>query len=182
MGAHTTVLDRNLDRLRYLDIVLHGNLYTLAANPFHTAEAVASADVVIGAVLVPGAKAPRVVTRQMISRMRPGSVVIDVAIDQGGCFETAHPTTHSDPTYFVDGVLHYCVTNIPGAVPHTSTVSLTNSTLPYVLEIANLGIEGAVRADAALAKGVNTFGGSITYRPVAEALGLSYRPLSDLIG
>lgn len=181
LGAHTTVLDRNLERLRYLDLVLHGNLTTLAANPLHTAEAVARADVVVGAVLVPGARTPRVVTRGMVANMRPGSVVVDVAIDQGGCVETARPTTHSHPTYVVDGVIHYCVTNIPGAVPNTSTVALTNATLPYVLELANRGFEAAVGADSALARGVNVHGGCVTYQPVAEAFGLEYRALAEFL-
>jgi len=132
-------------------------------------------------VLLPGARAPRVVTREMVASMRPGSVVVDVAIDQGGCVETARPTTHSHPTYVLLGVIHYCVANIPGAVPHTSTVALTNATLPYVLELANRGFEAAVGADPALARGVNAHGACVTYQPVAEAFGLEYRPLAELL-
>jgi alanine dehydrogenase len=181
MGAHTAVLDRNLERLRYLDQVLHGHLTTLAANPLHTAEAVSRADVVVGAVLVPGAKAPRVVTKEMVAAMRPGSVIVDVAIDQGGCVETARPTTHSQPTFVTCGVVHYCVTNIPGAVPHTSTLALTNATLPYVLQLANRGLAGAVAADPALARGVNVHQGRVTHQPVAEALGLDHHPLSGVM-
>lgn len=181
MGANVAIIDMNLDRLRYLSEVLHGNLTTLASNPYAIAEAVKRADLVVGAVLVKGAKAPRLVTREMVSQMNRGSVIVDVAIDQGGCIETAHPTTHSNPTFFVDGVLHYCVTNMPGAVPRTSTYALSNATLPYVVKLANQGLEAAVAADQPLALGVNTYKGRITYRAVAEAFGLDYSPLDQVL-
>ena len=180
MGANVAIIDQNLDRLRYLSEVLKGNLTTLASNPYTVAEAAKRADLLVGAVLIKGAKAPRLVTRDMVSMMKPGSVIVDVAVDQGGCIETTRPTTHSDPVYYVDGVLHYCVTNMPGAVPRTSTYALSNATLPYVVKLANLGLEGAVAADRALALGVNTYKGQITYPAVAEAFGLPSRPLGEL--
>ena len=155
MGANVTILDLNVDRLRYLDDVLHGRIHTLASNRHNIAAAIKEADLVIGGVLIAGAKAPKLVTREMIASMRPGSVVVDVAIDQGGCIETAKPTSHSDPTYVVDGVIHYCVTNMPGAVPRTSTLALSNVTLPYGLQLADLGLKEAATRDQALAKGVN---------------------------
>ncbi len=182
MGAHVTIVDINIGRLRYLSEVLHGNLSTLSSNPLNIAETVRIADVVIGAVLIAGAKAPRLVTREMISAMKPGCVVVDVAIDQGGCIETSHPTSHSDPVYVVDGVIHYCVTNMPGAVPRTSTYALSNATLPYVVRLANHGFAEAVQRDLALAKGVNTYAGHITYEAVSEAFGLEYTPLEHLMG
>jgi alanine dehydrogenase len=177
MGANVTILDRNVERLRFLDLVLHGRVHTLASNSQNIAAAVREADVLIGGVLIAGAKAPKLVSREMIATMRPGSVVIDVAIDQGGCIATAKPTSHSDPTYLVDGVIHYCVTNMPGAVPRTSTLALSNVTLPYGLELADHGLEEAIRQDPALAKGVNVLNGRITYQAVAEAFGLEYTPL-----
>jgi alanine dehydrogenase len=176
MGANVTIVDRNVERLRQLDLMLHGRSHTLASNKRNIAEAVRDADLVIGGVLIAGAKAPKLVTRQMISSMRPGSVVVDVAIDQGGCIETAHPTSHSDPTYLVDGVIHYCVTNMPGAVPRTSTLALSNVTLPYALELADLGLAQAAKDDPALAKGINVLNGVVTYEAVAEAFGLQYQP------
>jgi alanine dehydrogenase len=182
MGAHVTIIDIDVGRLRYLSEILHGNLTTLSSNPLNIADTVQFADVVIGAVLIAGAKAPRLVTREMISKMNPGSVIVDVAIDQGGCLETSRPTTHSDPIYFVDGVIHYCVTNMPGAVPRTSTYALSNATLPYVIRLARHGFTEAVHRDPALAKGVNTFAGHITYQAVAEAFGLEYRSLEHLMG
>ncbi len=181
MGAHVTIIDKNIDRLRYLADVLHGNLTTLASNPLNIAHAVRVADFVIGAVLIHGARAPRLVTREMVSQMKPGSVIVDVAIDQGGCVETSHPTTHSNPTYLVDGVVHYGVTNMPGAVPRTSTYALSNATLPYALQLANLGFEEAVRRNPALARGANTYRGKVTYPAVAEAFGLEYTPLEQLL-
>jgi len=181
MGAAVLIVDINADRLRYLTEVLHGNLKTLVSSPRNIAEAVRRADVVIGAVLVKGAKAPRLVTRAMIAGMKPGSVIVDVAVDQGGCVETTHPTSHSQPTFLVDGVMHYCVPNIPGAVPRTSTYGLSNATLPYALRLANNGFLQAVKANAALAKGVNTCKGHITYKAVAEALGMPFRPLAEVI-
>jgi alanine dehydrogenase len=181
MGATVTLIDTNLDRLRYLEEVLRGRVVTLSSNPLNVAEAVRRADLLIGGVLIKGAKAPRLVTRQMISSMQPGSVVIDVAVDQGGCIETTHPTTHSDPTFLVDGVIHYCVANMPGAVPRTSTYALNNATLPYVVKLAREGFEPTVLSDPALAKGVNTCSGKLTYAAVAEAFGLEYTPLEALL-
>ena len=180
MGAHVIILDVNLDRLRYLSEVMPGRLTTLSSNPLSIAEAVRRADLLVGGVLIKGAKAPKLVTREMISTMNPGSVVVDVAVDQGGCIETTHATTHSNPVYVVDGVVHYCVANMPGAVPRTSTYALSNATLPYTVKLANLGAEEAVRADPALAKGVNTYRGEITYPGVAEAFGLDSTPLESL--
>jgi alanine dehydrogenase len=181
MGAQVFVFDINLDRLRYLDEVMHGRLVTLSSNPLSIAEAVRRADLLIGAVLIKGAKAPKLVTRQMVCTMTPGSVIVDVAVDQGGCIETTHPTTHSDPIFFVDGVLHYCVANMPGAVPRTSTYALSNATLPYVVKLAGMGAEAAIRADSALARGVNTCKGKITYPGVAEAFDLEYTALEKLL-
>ncbi len=180
MGANVTILDRNVERLRYLDQVLHGRIHTLASNRQNVAAAVREADVVIGGVLIAGAKAPKLVTREMIGTMRPGAVVIDVAIDQGGCIETAKPTSHSDPIYTVDGVIHYCVTNMPGAVPRTSTFALSNVTLPYALELADLGLDEAITRDPVLAKGVNVLDGRVTYAAVAEAFGLEAVPLAGV--
>jgi alanine dehydrogenase len=176
LGANVTIFDRNVERLRYLDQVLHGRIHTVASNSQTIASAVREADLVIGGVLVAGAKAPKLVTRSMISSMRQGSVVVDVAIDQGGCIETAKPTSHSDPTYVIDGVTHYCVTNMPGAVPRTSTLALSNVTLPYALELADRGLYEAATRDAALAKGINVLNGTVTYQAVAEAFGLPYAP------
>ncbi len=181
MGASVLILDINTDRLRYLSEVLHGNLLTLASNPLNIAEAVKRADVVIGAVLLPGAKAPCLVTREMISTMKPGSVIVDVAVDQGGCIETTRPTSHSDPTFVVDGVIHYCVTNMPGAVPRTSTYALSNATLPHAVKLANNGFADAVKEDPALAKGVNVHRGYITYPAVAASFGMQYRLLEEML-
>src|SRR5918992_252143 len=172
MEAEVVILDKNINKLRDVDRIHQGKILTLASNRLSVEETVATADLAIGAVLVPGALAPKVVTRDVIKQMRPGSVVVDISIDQGGCFETSHMTTHSDPTYVVEDVVHYCVGNMPGAVPHTSTYALTNATLPYVAALADGGIEQAVRADAALARGVNVYKGSIVYAPVGEAHGL----------
>ncbi len=155
LGAQVTVINLDLDRLRYLDDLYQGRIVTRAVNEAAVEQAVCEADLVIGAVLVPGAKAPRLVSRAMVARMKPGAVVVDVSVDQGGCFETTKPTTHSDPVYVVDGVLHYCVANMPGIVPRTSTFALTNATLPYLLRLASQGVDGAIRADPGLAKGVN---------------------------
>ncbi|GAP63502.1 alanine dehydrogenase [Ardenticatena maritima] len=180
MGANVVILDINVDRLRYLEEIFGGRLTTIASNTHNIAEAVKRADLLIGAVLVKGAKAPKLVTREMVSTMKPGSVIVDVAVDQGGCIETTRPTTHSNPTFFVDGVLHYCVANMPGAVPRTSTYALNNATLPYTLKLAAHGLD-AIRQDPALAKGVNVFKGHITYPAVAEAFGLPYTPLETLL-
>ena len=176
MGAQVTVINLDLERLRALDELYRGRIVTRASTQAAIDESVMAADLVIGAVLVPGARAPKLVSRGLVARMKPGAVVVDVAVDQGGCFETTKPTTHSDPVYVVDGVLHYCVANMPGIVPRTSTVALTNATLPYLLRLASQGVEEAVRADAGLAKGVNLSGGKITCRGVADAHGLRFDP------
>jgi alanine dehydrogenase len=181
MEAEVVVLDKNINRLREIDRIHQGRILTLASNRLAVEEAVISADLVIGAVLVPGARAPKIVTEDIIKEMNPGSVVVDISIDQGGCFETSRMTTHSDPTYLVHDVVHYCVGNMPGAVPHTSTYALTNATLPYVIELAESGLEQAVGADPLLARGVNVYKGSVAYEPVAEALGLDYVPLDKLL-
>ena len=181
MGAHVTVIDKDINRLRYLSEVLHGRLETLASTPASIAAAVKEADVVVGAVLIHGAKAPKLVTSAMVKNMKPRSVIVDVAIDQGGCAETSHPTTHSNPTYLVDGVIHYCVTNVPGAVPRTSTYALTNQTFPYALKLADMGFVEAVTTDASLAEGVNVYRGHITHSGLAESLGLPYTALGTLL-
>ncbi len=181
LGAQVTILDRSIDRMRHLEEVLSGRVTLLMSSSLEIAAAVAEADLVIGAVLIPGALAPKLVTRAMIASMRPGAVVVDVAIDQGGCFETSHATTHAEPVYVVDGVTHYCVANMPGAVPITSTQSLTNATLPYVEAIANLGLRDAVATDACLAKGVNVIEHKVTYQAVAEAHGLEHTPLEAVL-
>ena len=181
MGACVTLVDRNLDRLRELDDIFGGRLHTLASNGYNIERAVRSADLVIGGVLIPGAAAPRLVTRAMVAKMKKGAVIVDVAIDQGGCVETARPTTHSDPSYLVDGVVHYCVTNMPAAVPHTSTLALTNSTFPYLLKLANLGANAAIREDAGIAQGVNTFRGTLACKPVAESQQRDWKPVADLV-
>lgn len=181
MGANVTIIDLSLDRLRYLDSVLHGRLHTLASNRENIAHAVRDADLVIGAVLLPGARAPKLVTEPMVASMKNASVIVDVAIDQGGCIETAHPTTHSEPVYIKHGVVHYCVTNMPGAVPRTSTIGLGNATLPFGLQLAELGLPAAAISNASLAKGVNVFNGKLTQAGVAEAFGLPYTPLAEAI-
>ncbi len=181
MGADVTILDVNVDRLRYLSEVLHGHLTTVYSNPFNIGEAVKFADVVVGAVLIKGAKAPKLITKTMVQTMTPGSVIVDVAIDQGGSVETIHPTNHVEPTFVVDGVIHYGVTNMPGAVPRTSTYALSNATLPFAQKLAKFGFVRAVQSDPALAKGVNTYAGEITYPAVAEAFDLKYRPLQQLL-
>jgi alanine dehydrogenase len=181
LGAEVLLLDVNLERLRYLDEVLGGRFMTLASNTLNIAASVARADLLIGAVLIAGAKAPMLVTRDMIGTMPAGSVVVDVAVDQGGCIETTHPTTHSAPTFVVDGVVHYCVANMPGAVPRTSTYALGNATSRYVVKLANLGADEALRRDPALARGANIVRGRVTYRAVADAFGLEYSPLAAVI-
>jgi alanine dehydrogenase len=168
-GARTTLIDVNLNRLRELEDIFGGRLHTLASNSYNVALTTREADLVIGGVLIPGATAPRIVTRAMVAAMKKGAVIVDVAIDQGGCVETARPTSHSNPSYIVDGVVHYCVTNMPGAVPHTSTLALTNSTFPYLLRLANMGAREALRQDAGLAEGLNTWLGTLTHRGVAES-------------
>ena len=181
LGAQVTVFGRSLPKLRYLDDIFHGRVHTLVSNPLAIEEAVSKADLVIGGVLITGAKAPVLVTRKMLKKMKKGAVIVDVSIDQGGCFETSRPTTHADPIYEVDGIIHYCVTNMPGAVPFTSTRALTNVTIQYAQDIANNGVENAIRKDRALAKGVNTINGKLTYEPVAEALKLPYTPLEKAL-
>src|SRR6185312_8814756 len=181
LGANVTVIDRNINRLRELDDIYSSAILTLASNTYTIREAVRTADLVIGAVLIPGASAPRLVRRDMIASMREGSVVVDVAIDQGGCFETSHPTTHTDPVYYVDRVLHYCVSNMPAAVPHTSTFALTNATAPYLFALANNGLEGACALSPAIRDGVNTYQGAITYAGVAESQQKEWRELEALL-
>ena len=180
MQADVWVLDKSVDRMRDLEIALDGRVTLAMSNRLQVEEVLPDADMVIGAVLIPGAVAPKLVTREMLSLMRPGSALVDVAIDQGGCFETSHATTHDNPVFEVDGIVHYCVANMPGAVPVTSTKGLTNVTLPYVEAIADKGLSRAIADDPALAKGVNTLGGNLTYRAVAEAHGMPYTPLEDV--
>ena len=181
LGAHVTIIDRNLNRLRELDDIYNGQVVTLASNVYTIRETLKLADLVIGAVLIPGASAPKLVRRDMVSQMKRGAVMVDVAIDQGGCFETSHATTHTDPVYFVDSVLHYCVSNMPAAVPHTSTFGLTNATVPYVLELANKGIEKACSDNPALREGVNVHAGQVVYAAVAESQGRTWRELSAVM-
>jgi alanine dehydrogenase len=181
LGADVTILDVNLDRMRYLDEVLPKNCRTLYSTPHAIRELLPMADLVIGAVLIPGAAAPKLVRRADLKLMRPGSVVVDVAVDQGGCIETCKPTTHADPTFVVDGVIHYCVANMPGAVPRTSTFALTNATLPYALQLANLGAFEAVRQSQPLAGAANTIAGKLTCQPVAEAFGMDWTPAEEAV-
>ena len=181
MQAEVLLLDRNIDKLREADRIYQGHLQTVASNAFEVERAVLDADLVIGAVLVPGAKAPMLISNELVSRMRPGSVLVDIAIDQGGCFEDSRPTTHADPTFKVHNSVFYCVANMPGAVPNTSTYALTNVTLPHALSLADKGWRDALRADSALALGLNTYGGELTYAPVANAHGMPYRELADVL-
>jgi len=181
MGAHVTMIDRNLNRLRQLDDIFGGQIVTLASNSWTISETLKSADLVVGAVLIPGASAPKLVRREMIANMKRGSVVVDVAIDQGGCFETSHATTHTEPIYFVDGVLHYCVSNMPAAVPHTSTFALTNATFPYLMELASKGLERACTDHPGLREGVNTYNGYVTHAGVAESQGRQWRELAGVV-
>jgi alanine dehydrogenase len=182
LGAKVYLLDMNLDRLRYLSDVMPANCFTLMSSPATIRKLVKEADVVVGAVLIPGAKAPRLVTRDMLKTMKRGSVLVDVAIDQGGCFETSKATTHGEPTYVVDGVIHYCVANMPGAVAKTSTLALTNATLPYAVQIANKGWKKAMQENMEIKLGANVIDGKVTYAAVAEAFGLEYTPIEALIG
>ncbi len=181
MGANTTILDISLERLRYLDDVLPANVKTIYSNRFNILEAIERADLVIGAVLLPGAKAPHLITRADLKRMQPGAVIVDVAVDQGGCVETIKPTTHENPTYFVDGILHYAVANMPGGVPRTSTLALTNATLPYGLRLAKLGWKQACKEDRALALGLNVVDGKVVYPGVAEAFNLPLVPVETVL-
>ncbi|HEY8913586.1 alanine dehydrogenase [Lacisediminihabitans sp.] len=182
LGAEVVVLDTNIQRLRELDALYAGRVQTIASNSFEIERACISADLVIGSVLVPGAKAPKLVSNDLVSRMKPGSVLVDIAVDQGGCFEDSHPTTHADPTFTVHRSLFYCVANMPGAVPNTSTYALTNATLPYVRSIASLGWRDALRADPALALGLNTHAGHLVNGPVATANGLEFQSLESVLG
>jgi alanine dehydrogenase len=181
LGANVTILERSIDRMRHLDEILSGRVSLVMSSTLQVEESITEADVVIGAVLIPGAVAPKLITREMVGAMKDGAVLCDVAIDQGGSAETSHPTTHSEPVFVVDGVIHYCVANMPGAVPITSTKALTNVTLPYVEEIAEHGLAEAVARDPALARGVNVLDGKITYEAVADAHGLEYHPLEDVL-
>ena len=181
LGANVTILERSIDRMRHLDEILSGRVSLVMSSTLQVEESIVEADVVIGAVLIPGAIAPKLISREMVAAMKDGAVLCDVAIDQGGCAETSKPTTHSDPVYVVDGVTHYCVANMPGAVPVTSTKALTNVTLPFVEEIADYGLAQAVARDSALAHGVNVLDGKITYEAVAEAHNLDFQPLEDLL-
>ncbi|MDQ1724258.1 MAG: alanine dehydrogenase, partial [Frankiaceae bacterium] len=181
MQAEVILLDRDIDRLRQMDSIYQGHVQTVASNRYEVERAVLDADLVIGAVLVPGAKAPMLISHDLVSRMKPGSVLVDIAIDQGGCFEDSRPTTHADPTYMVEKSVFYCVANMPGAVPHTSTYALTNVTLPYVLNIADRGWRDACRKDPALASGLTTHNGFLTSAPVAQAHGLSWQSLDEAL-
>jgi len=182
LGAEVTVLDTNVQRLRELDAHYAGRIRTIASNRLEIERALLDADLVIGSVLVPGARAPKLVSNELVARMRPGSVLVDIAVDQGGCFEDSRPTTHADPTFRVHDSIFYCVANMPGAVAHTSTYALTNATLPYARQLANLGWRDALRADPALALGLNVHAGAVVNAPVAEAHGLAVRPLAEVLG
>jgi alanine dehydrogenase len=181
MGAKVTLIDLNLNRLRELDDIFNGRVFTMASNSYNIERATSEADLLIGGVLIPGAAAPKIVTKAMVYKMKRGAVIVDVAIDQGGCIETAHPTTHSNPSYEVNGVVHYCVTNMPAAVPNTSTLALTNATFPYVLKIARLGAQAAIREDKGIAEGVNTYKGVLTYGAVAAAQKREWQGVSELV-
>jgi alanine dehydrogenase len=179
-GAKVTIIDLSLNRLREIDDIFGGRVHTLYSNAYNIEKAAQEADLLIGGVLIPGAAAPKLVTKAMVEKMKKGAVIVDVAIDQGGCIETAHPTTHTDPTYEVNGVVHYCVTNMPAAVPNTSTLALTNATFPYVMKLAKLGAHVAIREDAGIAEGVNTFNGFLTYKAVAQAQNREYKAISQV--
>ena len=181
LGAKVYILDLNLDRLRYLSDIMPKNCFPLMSSPALLRDLLTRADVVVGAVLIPGAKAPKLITREMLSTMKKGAVLVDVAIDQGGCFETSRPTTHGDPIYTVDGVIHYCVANMPGAVAKTSTMALTNATLPYALQIAGKGWKEAMKDSAEIKAGANVVHGKVTYKGVSDAFGLEYTPVDTLL-
>lgn len=181
LGAKVIIMDNDLYRLRYLDDIMPKNVTTLMSNSYNIAEAIRNADVVIGAVLIPGAKAPKLITKSMLKTMRQGAVIVDVAVDQGGCVETTRPTTHEDPIFTVDGIIHYCVANMPGAVPVTSTVALTNATMPYTIQLANLGWKNAVKKNRELLLGCNIVNGKIVYKGVADAFDLMYHPVESII-
>jgi alanine dehydrogenase len=181
MGADVTILDLNLTRLRYLDDVMPTNVRTIVSNEYTIRELIREADLIIGAVLVPGAKAPKLVTKDMLKDMRPGTVLVDVAVDQGGCIETCKPTTHENPTYIIDEVVHYCVANMPGAVPYTSTLALTNATLPYAIRLANQGWKKACEENLELRNGLNVINGQVVYKAVADAFGLGYTDVKKFL-
>ena len=181
MEAEVAIVDKNVERLRFVDQIWRGRIQTVMSSRLAIVRLVTNADLVIGAVLVPGAKAPLLLTEDMVAGMPPGAVLVDISIDQGGCFETSHMTTHSSPTFVSHNVVHYCVGNMPGAVPRTSTYALTNVTIPYAVEIANEGLERAIRHDPALALGVNVYAGEVTNAGVAEAHGLTLTPLASLV-
>jgi len=181
MGAQVYIMDLNIERLRELDDIMPSNVTTLYSSPANIRELLPQVDLVVGAVLLPGAKAPRLITRDMLGLMKKGSVIVDVAVDQGGCVETCRPTTHANPTFVVDGVVHYCVANMPGAVPYTSTIALTNATLPYVLKLANNGVKAALKADAGFALGLNMIDGKVTCEAVAKSIGLEYTPAEQVL-
>lgn len=181
LGAQVTVIEKSHDQLRYLDDIFGSQIRTLVSNSYNIWNAVENADLVIGGVLIPGASAPKLITRQMLTTMHRGAVIVDVSVDQGGCVETSHPTTHSDPTFVVDNVVHYCVANMPGAVPRTSTFALTNATLPFAIKLASMGLLDAMAGDEGLKAGVNTFSGRVTYQAVADSQGLPYTPIDQLI-
>jgi alanine dehydrogenase len=181
LGAHVTIIDRDLERLRNLDDIFSSQIVTLASNLYTIRETMRQADLVIGSVLIPGASAPKLIRREMIASMRKGSVLVDVAIDQGGCSETSRPTTHTDPVYVIDGVIHYCVSNMPAAVPHTSTFALNNATFPYLLELANRGLEGACLHSTAIYEGLNTYRGYVTYPAVAQSQEREWRDLRSFL-
>ena len=181
LGARVTIVDVSLPRLRYLDDIMPANVTTLMSNHYNICEAIASADLVVGAVLIPGTKAPHLITREMLKLMRPGTVLVDVAVDQGGCIETCSPTTHENPTFIIDDIIHYCVANMPGAVPYTSTLALTNATLPYALQLANEGWKSACAKNSELRKGLNIVNGKIVFKGVAEAWGLAYQEVDTIL-
>jgi alanine dehydrogenase len=181
LGARVTIMDLSIPRLRQLDDIMPANVVTQYSNEYNIREAIKTADLVIGGVLIPGAKAPKLITRDMLPSMKPGAVLVDVAIDQGGCFETAKPTTHADPVYTVDGVIHYCVANMPGAVPYTSTLALTNATLPYAIQLANKGWKKACSDNNELKLGLNVINGIVVYKGVSEAFGLDYTPVESFL-
>lgn len=181
LGANVTIMDISLNRLRQLDDIMPANVTTQYSNEYNIREAVKTADLVIGGVLIPGAKAPKLITRDMLPTMREGTVIVDVAIDQGGCFETSKPTTHADPTYVIDGVVHYCVANMPGAVPYTSTLALTNATLPYAIQLANKGWQQACKDDNNLRLGLNVVNGKVVYEGVSTAFNLPYTPVEEVL-
>lgn len=181
MGADVTILDVNLNRLRYLDDVMPKNVHTVVSNEYTIRELIPDADLIVGGVLIPGAKAPKLITKDMLKQMRPGTVLVDVAVDQGGCIETCRPTTHEDPTYIIDDVVHYCVANMPGAVPYTSTLALTNATLPYAIRLANMGWKKACQESTELRSGLNVIHGEVVYKAVADAFALPYTDVAKFL-